>query len=108
MRSVYLGLVFQEPLRILPKSARRLPLMGNRNLAGPPTRPRCPSHGRTIPRFSESEGPPGGDHRPRCRSRRLLTLDWTDFHESLGREIYEMEIRTPADFLIEQRKFSLI
>jgi hypothetical protein len=38
----------------------------------------------------------------------LLTLDRTDFHGALGREIYGMRIRTPADFLIEQRKAGLI
>ena len=34
----------------------------------------------------------------------LLTLDRTDFHGALGQEIYGMKIRTPADFLMEQRK----
>ncbi len=34
----------------------------------------------------------------------LITLDRTDFHGALGREIYGMRIRTPADFLIELRK----
>ncbi len=38
----------------------------------------------------------------------LLTLDRTDFHGAQGREIYGMRIRTPADFLIEQRKAGLI
>ena len=38
----------------------------------------------------------------------LLTLDRTDFHGALGREIYGMKIWTPADFLIEQRKAGLI
>ena len=38
----------------------------------------------------------------------LLTLDRTDFHGALGREIYGMRIRTPAVFLIEQRKAGLI
>lgn len=38
----------------------------------------------------------------------LLTLDRTDFHGALGREIYGMRIWTPADFLIEQRKAGLI
>ncbi|RFC53015.1 MAG: hypothetical protein DVB22_000088 [Verrucomicrobia bacterium] len=33
----------------------------------------------------------------------LLTLDRTDFHASLGPQLYGMDIRTPADFLIEQR-----
>ena len=37
----------------------------------------------------------------------LLTLDRTDFHRALGREIYGMKIRTPADFLVEQRKAGL-
>lgn len=34
----------------------------------------------------------------------LLTLDRTDFHGALGKEIYGMGIRTPADFLMELRK----
>ena len=38
----------------------------------------------------------------------LLTLDRIDFHGALGREIYGMGIRTPADFLLEQRKAGLI
>ncbi len=38
----------------------------------------------------------------------LLTLDRTDFHGALGREIYGMKIWTPAEFLIEQRKAGLV
>jgi predicted nucleic acid-binding protein len=38
----------------------------------------------------------------------LLTLDRTDFHGELGQEIYGMRIRTPADFLTEQRIAGLI
>ena len=38
----------------------------------------------------------------------LLTLDRTDFHGALGREIYGMRIRTPAAFLVEQRHADLI
>src|SRR6478735_8411293 len=34
----------------------------------------------------------------------LLTLDRTDFHGALGREVYGMRIRTPADFLAGQRE----
>ena len=34
----------------------------------------------------------------------LLTLDETDFHGNLGREIYGMGVATPAQFLMEQRK----
>jgi predicted nucleic acid-binding protein len=33
----------------------------------------------------------------------LLTLDRTDFHNALGSRIYGMKIRTPAEFLLEQR-----
>jgi hypothetical protein len=33
----------------------------------------------------------------------LLTLDHTDFHDALGSMIYGMKIRTPAEFLLEQR-----
>ena len=38
----------------------------------------------------------------------LLTLDETDFHGNLGREIYGMRIATPAQFLTEQRKAALL
>ncbi len=38
----------------------------------------------------------------------LLTLDRTDFHGALGRMIYGMSVRTPADFLIGQRKAGLL
>jgi len=34
----------------------------------------------------------------------LLTLDRVDFHSALGTQIYGMAIRTPAEFLIEQRR----
>ena len=33
----------------------------------------------------------------------LLTIDRTDFHGSLGPQIYGMDIRTPAQVLIDQR-----
>ena len=38
----------------------------------------------------------------------LLTLDETDFHGNLGREIYGMGIATPGEFLIEQRHKGLL
>lgn len=38
----------------------------------------------------------------------LLTLDETDFHGNLGREIYRMRVATPAQFLTEQRKAGLL
>ncbi len=38
----------------------------------------------------------------------LLTLDETDFHGNLGREIYGMGIATPGEFLIEQRQQGLL
>jgi predicted nucleic acid-binding protein len=38
----------------------------------------------------------------------LLTLDETDFHGNLGREIYGMRIATPGEFLIEQRQNGLL
>lgn len=38
----------------------------------------------------------------------LLTLDRTDFHGALGRQIYGMDIWTPADFLMDQRRKRLI
>jgi hypothetical protein len=34
----------------------------------------------------------------------LLTLDRTDFQQVVGSEVYGMSVRTPADFLIEQRR----
>ena len=34
----------------------------------------------------------------------MLTLDRTDFHGALGREIYGLMIRTPADFLNDPRR----
>lgn len=34
----------------------------------------------------------------------LLTLDETDFHGNLGREIYGMGVATPGQFLMGQRK----
>ena len=33
----------------------------------------------------------------------LLTLDETDFHGKLGREVYGLRIATPGEFLMEQR-----
>ena len=38
----------------------------------------------------------------------LLTLDQTDFHGNLGREIYGMRVATPGEFLIEQRVLGLL
>ena len=38
----------------------------------------------------------------------LLTLELTDFHGALGREIYGKRVRTPADFLVQQRKSGLL
>lgn len=38
----------------------------------------------------------------------LLTLDETDFHGSLGREVYGMTVATPGQFLVEQRKAGLL
>ena len=43
-----------------------------------------------------------------ARCEWLLTLDETDFHGNLGREIYGMGIATPGQFLIEQRKQGLL
>lgn len=33
----------------------------------------------------------------------LLTLDESDFHTKLGREVYGLRIATPGEFLVEQR-----
>ena len=37
----------------------------------------------------------------------LLTLDRTDFHGALGREIYGLMIRTPADFLGQLKRWQI-
>lgn len=38
----------------------------------------------------------------------LLTLDRTDFHHTLGPQVYGMSVRTPAEFLMEQRNLGRI
>ncbi len=38
----------------------------------------------------------------------LLTLDRTDFHRTLGTQVYGMSVRTPAEFLMEQRDLGRI
>lgn len=38
----------------------------------------------------------------------LLTLDRTDFHGALGLQVYGMFVRTPAEFLMEQRSLGHI
>jgi predicted nucleic acid-binding protein len=38
-----------------------------------------------------------------ARADWLLTLDETDFHGKLGREVYGVRIATPGEFLVEQR-----
>lgn len=38
----------------------------------------------------------------------LLTLDRTDFHGALGTQVYGMFVRTPAEFLTEQRNLGRI
>ena len=38
----------------------------------------------------------------------LLTLDETDFHGRLGREVYGMTLATPGRFLMEQRARGLL
>jgi len=38
----------------------------------------------------------------------LLTLDRTDFHRALGTQVYGMSVRTPAEFLMEQRSLGRI
>jgi predicted nucleic acid-binding protein len=38
----------------------------------------------------------------------LLTLDQTDFHGSLGPQVYGMEIRTPSAFIIQLRLAGLL
>lgn len=43
-----------------------------------------------------------------ARCEWLLTLDETDFHGNLGREIYGMGIATPGQFLIAQRHQGLL
>jgi hypothetical protein len=43
-----------------------------------------------------------------ARCEWLLTLDETDFHGNLGREIYGMRISTPGEFLMERRQAGLL
>lgn len=43
-----------------------------------------------------------------ARCKWLLTLDETDFHGNLGRDIYGMRIATPGEFLMELRKNGLL
>ncbi len=43
-----------------------------------------------------------------ARCEWLLTLDETDFHGNLGREIYGMRIATPGEFLMERRQAGLL
>lgn len=43
-----------------------------------------------------------------ARCEWLLTLDETDFHGNLGREVYGMCVATPGEFLIAQRQAGLI
>jgi hypothetical protein len=38
----------------------------------------------------------------------LLTLDRTDFHRTLGTRVYSLLVRTPAEFLMEQRNLGRI
>lgn len=38
----------------------------------------------------------------------LLTLDRADFHDRLGRQFYGIDIRTPGEWLMEQREKGLI
>lgn len=39
-----------------------------------------------------------------ARAEALLTLDRTDFHGLLGPQVYGMNLSTPAEFLMEQRR----
>jgi predicted nucleic acid-binding protein len=43
-----------------------------------------------------------------ARAKWLLTLDATDFHGRLGREVYRLRIATPGEFLLEQRARGLL
>lgn len=43
-----------------------------------------------------------------AKSGFLLTLDRADFHDTLGTQVYGMFVRTPAEFLIEQRNLGRI
>lgn len=38
-----------------------------------------------------------------ARADWLLTLDETDFHGKLGREVYGLRLATPGEFLLERR-----
>ncbi|MGB1127348.1 MAG: hypothetical protein ACPG3X_03125 [Opitutales bacterium] len=39
-----------------------------------------------------------------CKPDALLTLDRADFHERLGQQFYGIAIRTPGEWLMEQRE----
>ncbi len=43
-----------------------------------------------------------------CRADWLLTLDETDFHGKLGREVYGLKIATPGEYLMAQRNLGLL
>ena len=43
-----------------------------------------------------------------ARAGWLLTLDETDFHGKLGREVYGLRIATPGEFLLEQKARGLL
>jgi predicted nucleic acid-binding protein len=43
-----------------------------------------------------------------ARADWLLTLDVTDFHGKLGREVYGLRLATPGEFLMEQRARGLL
>jgi predicted nucleic acid-binding protein len=43
-----------------------------------------------------------------CKPDALLTLDRADFHDRLGRQFYGIAIRTPGEWLMEQREKGLL
>ena len=43
-----------------------------------------------------------------CKPDALLTLDRADFHDRLGRQFYGIAIRTPGEWLMEQREAGLL
>ncbi|MGJ8640256.1 MAG: hypothetical protein ACSHYA_12780 [Opitutaceae bacterium] len=43
-----------------------------------------------------------------CKPVALLTLDRADFHDRLGRQFYGIAIRTPGEWLMEQRDAGLL
>lgn len=100
-----MGYRLLETLRNTPKSAQ---LPGHPNPAGAEAGPGCFRNGGKGAVFPKANGRPVVTITLAAEAAVLLTLDRTDFHGALGREIYGMKVLTPADFLVQQRRSGLI